>query len=251
MGKRAGEDTPKRPKRSERTASENSKASRRAETVDEDVEAEVVALFADPKTRPTGKKIEIPRGGINTSKYPDKPDSRSRTVKVVVGKRWSQIITEVKEGMYTWKEFAENLSPEELARGQLKAANGSFEGRPPTLVPRAFHDACIKEIQRRFNEKMQGRLLEATDELIDLSRAGGGLEPKDRAKVLSYLIERVMGPVPKTVTIAAEAPWEATVAGIFRPAVDHDPAAPSQTPPKRDRYAKRRRDIDPSEDVDV
>lgn len=209
----------------------------------DDVEDEVAELAAG-KEKAGSPRAKVPRGGTRAER--DEPDSRPN-VKFRLGKRWSQIITEVKDGQYTWDEFAEELDSEELARGQLKDRNGRFQGRPPALVPKAFHDALIREIHRRFNEKMQARLLEATDELISLSQSGGGLEPKDRAKVLTYLIERVMGPVPKEVKVTAAHSFEEGVSGLLRPAVDGSPASAPRRP---DRYAKRRAAMDADEDQD-
>jgi hypothetical protein len=108
---------------------------------------------------------------------------------------------------------------------------GGFRGRPPEFVPRQFLLTCQREIYRRFNEKMQERLLGATDELIDLSRSGH-MEPKDRAKVLTYLIERVMGPVPKEVVVTTEKPYEGLLANIV------SKSRPIQE--GEDPYAKRR-----------
>jgi hypothetical protein len=173
-------------------------------------------------------------------------------MRIRLGKRWSQIITEVADGQYTWEEFTEELDPEELARGQLKDRDGRFRGRPPALVPRAFQTACVREIQKRFNEKVQERLLSATEELIDMSRAGH-LEPKDRAKLLIYLMERVMGPVPKQVVIqGADEPWQGMLtAGFIRPgAVEGEESSPAPSPRSHDRYTKRRKHVSAEEDVD-
>jgi hypothetical protein len=190
----------------------------------------------------------VPRGGVANKLRDTQPDTRTQiTVKQRLGKRWSEIITAVKNGDYTWAEFASELTPAELARGQLMDKKGTFLGRPPALVPRAFQQACMAEIHKRFNEKVQERLLDATDELITMS-GSGFLEQKDRAKVLIYLIERVMGPVPKTVHVTADEPWQGLLTqGLFRPAEDGTPGTP---PPRSDRYAKRRQKLDPEEDND-
>jgi hypothetical protein len=212
------------------------------------VKRKVAAPAPEPEEAPRkGRaRASVPRGGIARALKAEQPDNRPG-IKFSLGKRWSQIITEVKAGQYTWEEFTEELSPEELARGQLKDRDGMFRGRPPALVPRAFQQACVREIQRRFNEKVQARLLDAVDELIDLSKKGR-MEAKDQAKVLVYLIERVMGPVPKTVHVTADEPWQGLLTqGLLRPAVDGTPASP---PARSDRYAKRKRKLDPSEDND-
>lgn len=201
----------------------------------------------EPEEAPVRPR-RVPRGGVANAKKDEEPDSRS-SIRYRLGKRWSQIVTEVKDGDYTWDEFCAELDPEELARGQLKDRNGRFQGRPPAMVPRGFQQACIKEIHRRFNEKVQTRLLDAVDEMIDLSKAGGGLEGRDRAKLLVYLIERVMGPVPKQVHISnGDEGWQGLLTqGFVRPTVDGTPSAPR---PRSDRYAKRRHAVDAAEDVD-
>lgn len=181
-----------------------------ARQVHEDTDNTVVALG---DYRPEGKEYRegtVPAPG----RHDDTGDRRSQR-KFTLGKRWTEIVRAVEAGDYTWEDFTRTLDADELARGQLKGSNGGFGGRPPTFVPRAFYLQCVREIRRRFDEKMQERLLEATDELIELSRAEGGLTPKDRAKVLQYLIERVMGPIPREVTIRSEQPWEDLVVGVF------------------------------------
>jgi hypothetical protein len=204
-----------------------------------------------PERQTKRARVSIPRGGKAHSKQDTDPDSRPQNVRIRLGKRWSQIVTEVKAGQYTWEEFVEELGPDELARAQLKNEQGGFGGRPPEMVPRAFVTACTAEIHRRFNEKLKDRLLDATEDLINLSR-NGRLDGKDQAKVLIYLLERVMGPVPKTVVIAgADEPWQNLMAaGFMRPAVDKSEAPASPPPRSHDRYSKRRKQIDAAEDVD-
>ena len=238
---------PVRPRRAEKPPATKQVPKVGRRRMDPEVEDELTAKMAGKKPIRTAK-VEKPRGGVANALRDEQPDGRKQ-ITFRIGKRWSQIITEVKDGQYTWEEFTESLDPEELVRGQLKDRNGRFQGRPPALVPRAFHDACQRELHRRFNDKIRDRLLGAVDELIELSKASGGMEAKDRAKVLTYLIERVMGPVPKQVNISTDQPWEGLVTqGLLRPAVDG--TGPAATPPRRDRYAKRRKAVDAAEDVD-
>jgi hypothetical protein len=198
---------------------EEQKARRRARNARsrrqaEDAERTVVEL-GDYRGDSEERGGRVPPGGRRRGRA-GQPDADQRGhIKVELGQRWSQIVREVEAGEYTWDDFVRTLDPDELARGQLKNAHGGFGGRPPKLIPRAFYLQCVRELRRRFDEKMQERLIDATDELIELSRADGGLPPKDRAKVLQYLVERVMGPIPKTVTIKTESPWEDLVVGVF------------------------------------
>lgn len=192
-------------------------------------DATVVSLFGDTEVDEDERAAKVPTR---------KETAGRRRRAATLGSRWSEIVDRVRAGEYTWEEFCSSLSPEELARGQLKDDRGGFAGKPPEFVPRAFLLACQREIYNRFNEKMQDRLLSATDELIELSRVGH-MEPKDRAKILTYLIERVMGPVPKEVVVSTEKPYEGLLAKIVSKA---RPAEPGD-----DRYATRRKGSDDGE----
>lgn len=205
-----------------------------------------------PPPRKARARTSVPRPGIASHQKPtEQPDSRPNG-RFRLGKRWTQIIQEVADGQYTWDEFVEELTPQELARGQLKDRDGLFRGRPPALVPRQFQQACLKEIHKRFNEKLQDRLLDAVDEMVELSKASGGLDGKDRAKLLIYLTERVMGPIPKQVVIqGADEPWQGMMTqGFIRPDVDAENAPAKPSPRSHDRYSKRRKMADAAEDKD-
>lgn len=150
---------------------------------------------------------------------------------IYLGQRWSRIVQNVKDGVFTWDEFCENLTPKELVRGQLMGADGRFAGKPPSFVPRAFIHAAARELHKRFNEKMQENLLSATEELIKLGM-DPTVEARDRIKVLQYVIERVVGKVPDKVEVHKADPWEDILFEIQREA---DAAAASKENP----YAAR------------
>lgn len=146
-----------------------------------------------------------------------RPGHRSQTdrtrIRIRPGRRWSEIIGEVKAGSYSWKQFTEGLSNEELARGQLRDSNGGFQGRPPTMVPREFYLACFRELKRRFDEEFQGGVLAIAKEYVLLAQ-DKELPVKDRAKMMQYAMERVFGSIPKEVLIKQEEPWESFVVGV-------------------------------------
>lgn len=230
-------DTPKH-----LTARERSRA-RRAKAADVSAGvAEVVELMPADATERRRPRRRVPDSGAQPIRkrspktQVEGEDNRPR-VWVQLGKRWGQIVSEVKSGKYSWQEFCEGLDPEELARAQLKDRNGTFIGRPPTLVPREFHLQCQRELRRRFEEKMQTRVLEATDEYIKMSR--NTKDPKLQEQMLRYIMERVMGPIPKTVEVSTAPKHEGFLAGVIRSGGVVD---------RRDRYDKRAADI---EDEDV
>lgn len=153
-------------------------------------------------------------------------------VTIELGKRWSNIVREVRDGKYTWQQFAEGLSDEELARGQLKADDGSFKGRPPALVPREFHLVCFRELKRRFDELFQKDVIEMAKQYVELAK-NADIPAKDRAKLMQYAMERVFGGIPKEVLVKQDAPWESVVTSIVN-TEDQSEAAGAE-----DRYSGR------------
>lgn len=140
-----------------------------------------------------------------------------------LGKRWSQIVGDIKAGEYTWQDFVEGLDPEELARGQLKGANGTFTGRPPTMVPREFLLACQRELKARFEVLFSKEVLGIADQYLKMAQSPT-LKEETKAKMLQYAMERVFGGIPKDITIRQEAPWEQMVVNVMGDDTDREVA---------------------------
>lgn len=170
---------------------------------------ELVDLMPEESKSRRASKRQVPKGGIRGREN----DPRTK-IKISLGKRWSEIFIQIERGLLTWEEFVEGLDPDELVRGQLRDKRGNFQGRPPKVVPREFHLACQRELRRRFNEKMQGRLLAATDQYIRLSKKTK--DEKLKEQMLRYIMERVMGPVPKTVELSSAPKHEGFLAAVIR-----------------------------------
>jgi hypothetical protein len=130
-----------------------------------------------------------------------------------MGERWLGIVNAVRAGEYTWTEFVDGLDEEELARGQLRADNGTFTGRPPKFVPREFLLAAQREQKRRFEEIFGSEVLGLAQQYIELCK-DHSIAPKDRAKLIQYAMERIFGGIPKDIRIAQEQPWEQMVVNI-------------------------------------
>lgn len=150
----------------------------------------------------------VPEGGASAADG----DERVR-VRIRAGKRWSEIINGVKTGEFTWEEFVSALSPTELARGQLKDKNGNFSGRPPAMVPRAFHDACIRELMKRGQTAYRENYLVAIQAMTSIAQNPMAKE-SDRIKAAQFVIERLEGKVPERLEIAAADPWQTIIGGI-------------------------------------
>ncbi len=134
-------------------------------------------------------------------------------MKVSLGHRWTTIVREVRAGEYTWSEFVDGLDEEELARGQLRAEDGTFMGRPPQFVPREFLLACQREQKRRFEEIFGSEVLGLAKTYIELCK-DANIPPKDRAKLIQYAMERIFGGIPKDIRVAQEQPWESMVVNV-------------------------------------
>lgn len=135
------------------------------------------------------------------------------SVSYTLGVRWSEIVLAVRMGEYTWAQFVDGLDEEELARGQLRADDGTFVGRPPSLVPREFLLACQREQKRRFEEMFGSEVLGLTKDFLNLCK-DKEIPPKDRARLLQYAMERVFGTIPKNVTVSQEQPWEQLMVNV-------------------------------------
>jgi hypothetical protein len=150
-------------------------------------------------------------------------DERPRDIKVRLGKRWSEIVGAIKAGEYTWADFVEGLDPEELARGQLKSAAGTFSGRPPSMVPREFLLACQREMKARFEVLFSKEVLGIAEQYLAMAQSPT-LKEETKAKMLQYAMERVFGGIPKDIILKQEAPWEQMVVNVMGDDTDREVA---------------------------
>lgn len=161
--------------------------------------------------------IEIPPGGV-----PGKTDPRKRTtvkVEVELGKRWSEVYNAVQNGEYTWEEFVSNLTPTELARGQLMDKNGNFTGRPPKMVPRQFLNACTKELLKRGATLWKENYVDAINAMTDIAK-NTSEKASDRLRAAEFVIERLEGKVPQVVNVSVEDPWQVALDGVVAEATE-------------------------------
>lgn len=174
----------------------------RRKAIDEANHPLVTAAVKAAPRQETGGKPPAGKQGAKGSGY-----------KIELGVRWSGIVRSVKAGEYTWTEFCDGLDEEELARGQLRADDGTFVGRPPSFVPRDFLLAAQREQKRRFEEIFGSEVLGLAKTYIDLCK-DANIPPKDRAKLIQYAMERIFGGIPKDIRIAQEQPWEQMVVNV-------------------------------------
>jgi hypothetical protein len=155
----------------------------------------------------------VPAGG-----GPNEVDPRRRIFlgKHRLGKRWSEVIMAVNDGVFTWDEFVETLDDTEIARGQLKDKAGRFRGRPPTMVPRAFFDACQKVLVKRARSEYEKAYLEAIKAMTTIAKGEElGAKPADKIKAAQFIIERLEGKAPEKLEVKISNPFEDMISGAI------------------------------------
>lgn len=183
-----------------------------------------------------------PKGGANPTQTGKEDDRVNR--KVRLGKRWSEIYTAVKRGDYTWQQFCDGLDEEELARGQLRAEDGTFTGRPPAFVPREFHLACQREMRKRFELVFSKDVIAIAQQYVKLAQ-DAGIPADKRAKMMQYAMERIFGPIPKEVRVSSEQPWEQMMVNVV---TEEGEEMPDHLKRRYDTYAERQGDGLPGEE---
>ena len=113
------------------------------------------------------------------------------------------------------KITVEDLDDEELSRGQLRALDGSFRGRPPKVVPVELVQAMRREWLNRANTRLREALLEKGIGTLVMLADDARIDPAVRLKAAQMIIERTMGKVPDKIEVVAEDPIEALFRGIL------------------------------------
>lgn len=121
----------------------------------------------------------------------------------------------------------EDLEDEELARGQLRSADGTWRGRPPRVLPAELVQAMRREWLDRAEAKLREALLDkGIGTLVELA-GSDRIDPAVRLRAANALIERTMGKVPDKIQLAAEDPVETLFRNILAdPEGLRDPGGP-------------------------
>jgi hypothetical protein len=109
----------------------------------------------------------------------------------------------------------EDLDDEELAHGRLKAVDGTFKGRPPSVIPTELVQAMRREWLSRAESKLRAALHEHGIGTLTKLAADTTIDPAVRLRAAEKIIERTMGKVPDRVHIAAEDPVETLFRSIL------------------------------------
>lgn len=111
---------------------------------------------------------------------------------------------ELAQGIITY----DDLDDEELARGQLRSADGTFRGNRPNLIPKEMVDAMRRAWMGRAEARLREALLKhGVGVLIELAK-DPLVDPAVRLRASEKIIERTMGKVPDKVEMSVEDPVE-------------------------------------------
>lgn len=109
----------------------------------------------------------------------------------------------------------EDLDDDELARGQLKASDGTFRGRAPKVVPTELVQAMRREWLGRAEAKLREALMDhGIGTLVELAK-NKNIDESVRLRAADKIIERTMGKVPDKIELRAEDPLEALFRSVL------------------------------------
>lgn len=105
----------------------------------------------------------------------------------------------------------EDMDQEELARGQVRRADGTWTNY--RMIPAAVHQKCQAELFKRADVKLRENLLQAVDTMAEIAK-GNAYEPEVRIRAASWIFERVRGKNPDIVVHTQDKPFEVMMADM-------------------------------------
>jgi hypothetical protein len=109
----------------------------------------------------------------------------------------------------------DDLDDEELSRGQLRSADGKFNGYAPRVVPQVMLQAMRREWMERANSRLRQALMEKGIGTLVRLAGDENVDPSVRLRAAQTIMDRTMGKVPDKVELTAEDPIEALFRGIL------------------------------------
>lgn len=123
---------------------------------------------------------------------------------------WDQAPREIK-----WKFgklSVDELDDEELARGQIRKADGTWTDN--NYVSAEVHDKMIKKLFERSDAMLRENLLKAVETFAEIA-SGTAYEPADRLKAAEFIFTRLRGKVPTEVVLTQEKPFEVVLTDVL------------------------------------
>lgn len=106
----------------------------------------------------------------------------------------------------------EDLDDEELSRGQVRKEDGSFTSNQ--YVSSEIHDAMVKKLFERSDEKMRENLLAAVDTMAEIA-VGTAYEPADRIRASEFIFKWLRGSTPIKVEVGVSKPFEQVLEAVL------------------------------------
>ena len=107
----------------------------------------------------------------------------------------------------------EDLDDEELLNGQFRDVNGRMTGRPPAIIPKVLHEKMMGELFRRTDQKLQQRLFDVVNVMLDIATSKYE-SAKDRRAAATWVYERLRGKTPEVLQVQQERPFEVIMTKI-------------------------------------
>ncbi len=105
------------------------------------------------------------------------------------------------------EEKLDGWTTEELMMGRRKDRNGKLRGQHPKVVPKIVHDELVKRTLDAAAEKLRSNLSEAVDVLTEIV-GDESVDPKERLKAVSMVMDRVMGKSPDRIKVEGGSRWK-------------------------------------------
>lgn len=155
-----------------------------------------------------------PKGDFPAPRNEDPtPRVQKRRTKIRMGEKWTKVLDQMEADGTTMEDFVKTLTPEELARGQLKNDDGSFRGAPTKWVPSEFHRACVRELMTRGKVLYQSNYIEAIQAMTTIATTPS-VDVGSRIRAAQFVIERIEGKVPERLEVGVSEPWQELLTGI-------------------------------------
>src|SRR5262245_31642161 len=132
-----------------------------------------------------------------------------------------KIRTHIRVGQRTAATLAgldnlEDWDDDELQRGQKRSRRGTWEGRPPKVVPKALHDELVRRTLSKAHELLRDNLVGAV-ELLGTLIEGEDVDDAVKLKAATIIMDRVMGKAPDKVEVTVQkSPFEDSMGKVFR-----------------------------------
>lgn len=99
----------------------------------------------------------------------------------------------------------EELDDEELAKGQIRKADGTFTDS--NFVSSDIHDRMVRELFSRADVRLRENLVKTVDVFVEVA-SNDAFEPADRLRAAEFIYTRLRGKVPNEVVVTQQRPFE-------------------------------------------